>query len=142
MSCPTFIGHYSSNNDFLNIINSDVNRKNEIKWDAYFQVKRIATGENITNIAEESYNHQIVKTNKVSTNTPEPATLASNCPTTITPILPSCPTPIPVKQTTPGQVQPSVKEAVKEAVQSDLSQQTAPSVKSTVQQVVSTMDKK
>ncbi|USS90002.1 LPXTG cell wall anchor domain-containing protein [Fructilactobacillus cliffordii] len=136
----------SANKDFLNIINADVNRKNEIKWNAYFQVKRIATGENITNIAEESYNHQIVKTNKVSTNTPEPATPAPNCPTPcptpITPVLPNCPSPLPVKKTTPEQVQPSVKEAVKEAVQRNLSQQTAPSVKSTVQQVVSTMDKK
>ncbi|USS93495.1 LPXTG cell wall anchor domain-containing protein [Fructilactobacillus ixorae] len=132
----------SANKDFLNIINDDVNRKNEIKWNAYFQVKRIATGENITNIAEESYNDQIVKTNKVFTNTPKPVTPAPNCPTTITPVLPNCPTPIPVKQTTPGRVQPSVKKAVKEAVQRNLSQPDAPSVKITVQQVVSTMDKK
>ena len=57
--------------EYLDSINLDVNKETEQGWIAYVQVRRIASG-NVENTAVESYNNETVKTNTVTTHTPEP----------------------------------------------------------------------
>lgn len=60
--------------EFLAEIKKDTNKKVPIQWAGYIQFKRIAAGD-VKNTFEESYNHQIVKSNTVVTHTktPKPA---------------------------------------------------------------------
>ena len=74
----------SANQDFLAIMNLDVNKATEQGWVAYVNVKRIKSGE-VHNTAEESYNHEVLKTNTVTTTTPEP-------PAPKQPVVPQVPT--------------------------------------------------
>lgn len=57
--------------EYLDAINLDVNKETEQGWITYVQVKRIASGD-VENTAVESYNNETVKTNTVTTHTPEP----------------------------------------------------------------------
>lgn len=57
--------------EYLDSINLDVNKETEQGWIAYVQVRRIASGD-VENTAVESYNNETVKTNTVTTHTPEP----------------------------------------------------------------------
>ena len=74
----------SANQDFLAIMNLDINKATEQGWVAYVNVKRIKSGE-VHNTAEESYNHEVLKTNTVTTTTPEP-------PAPKQPVVPQVPT--------------------------------------------------
>ncbi|EDP6423496.1 hypothetical protein FVI60_08935, partial [Campylobacter jejuni] len=112
----------SAKKEYLDIINSDINKLTEQGWKAYIQVKRIASGD-VNNTAQESYNNEIINTNTVTTHTPEPEQPKSEQPTknVPTPDVPAPTTETPVKSTitpTPTSVFNSVveKQAPKEAL--------------------------
>ena len=62
---------FTAKPEFLAEINKDTNKKVPIQWSGYIQFKRIAAGD-VKNTFEESYNHQIVKSNTVTTHTKAP----------------------------------------------------------------------
>ena len=104
----------SANQDFLAIMNLDVNKATEQGWVAYVNVKRIKSGE-VHNTAEESYNHEVLKTNTVTTTTPEP-------PAPKQPVAPQVPT---RPKETP-QVTPQVTQAVPTSYQAQITKAPTP----------------
>ena len=60
-----------ANKDFLDIMNLPANKKTAQGWSVFFQCKRIATG-TAHNVWTETYNGKPVKSNTVTTTTPEP----------------------------------------------------------------------
>ena len=60
-----------ANKDFLDIMNLPANKKTAQGWSVFFQCKRIATG-TAHNVWTETYNDKPVKSNTVTTTTPEP----------------------------------------------------------------------
>ena len=55
----------------MKIMNLPVNKKIAQGWDAFIQCKRIAPG-TVYNIFTETYNHKVMKSNRVVTHTPTP----------------------------------------------------------------------
>lgn len=93
--------------EFLDILNSDINRKTEQGFTAYIQAKRIGYGD-VKNIFTENYNGEDVQSNEVVTHTPEPEKPTPETPQKggSTPSAPETPQPTPVSQTgsaTPAQ---------------------------------------
>lgn len=60
-----------ANKDFLDIMNLPANKKTKQQWSVYIQCKRIKAG-TVNNTWVEHYNNRDVKSNKVTTKTPEP----------------------------------------------------------------------
>lgn len=86
---------FTAKQSFLDSINDPANKAQAIQWAGYIGAKRIAPGD-ATNTFEESYNHQVVKSNTVTTHTPKPETPKPE---------PKNPTPAPEKPT-PSQPAP------------------------------------
>ena len=55
----------------MKILNLPVNKKIAQGWDAFIQCKRIAPG-TVYNVFTETYNHKVMKSNRVVTHTPTP----------------------------------------------------------------------
>lgn len=55
----------------MKIMNLPVNKKIAQGWDAFIQCKRIAPG-TVYNVFTETYNHKVMKSNRVVTHTPTP----------------------------------------------------------------------
>lgn len=87
---------------FLKIINSAANDKNEIAWDVYVQFKVNGYGK-LVNTFKEIYNGDVVKSNTVVNNVPEP----KKPETPASPAKPASPTPAKPAPATPAMPAPA-----------------------------------
>lgn len=85
----------SPTSEFLKIINSAANDKNQIAWDVYVQFKVNGYGK-LVNTFKEIYNGDVVKSNTVVNNVPEPKK-----PTPAKPAAPAPKAPTPAKPAAP-----------------------------------------
>ena len=91
----------SPTSEFLKIINSAANDKNQIAWDVYVQFKVNGYGK-LVNTFKEIYNGDVVKSNTVVNNVPEPKK-----PTPAKPAAPAPKAPAPAKPAAPAPVKPA-----------------------------------
>lgn len=91
----------SPTSEFLKIINSAANDKNQIAWDVYVQFKVNGYGK-LVNTFKEIYNGDVVKSNTVVNNVPEPKK-----PTPAKPAAPAPKAPAPAKPAAPAPAKPA-----------------------------------